>query len=49
MAGITLTVPHASFAAAGFGFIEMTLSEELDGPYGSGALLYPMRTGNHYR
>ena len=47
MGGIHLEVPAGG--AKGFKYAEVTLSEELAGPYGSGQLLYPMRTGNTYR
>jgi hypothetical protein len=47
MGGIHLEVPAG--ASGGYKYAEVTLSEELDGAYGSGALLYPMRTGNRYR
>ena len=47
MGGIHLEVPAGG--AKGFKYAEVTLSEELAGAYGSGQLLYPMRTGNTYR
>eukprot|EP01044_Picomonas_judraskeda_P008498 COSAG03_NODE_974_length_5139_cov_2.100397_7_plen_614_part_00 len=47
MGGVHLEVPVG--ASGGYKYAEVTLSEELDGLYGSGALLYPMRTGNRYR
>jgi hypothetical protein len=46
MGGIHLEVPAG---VSGYKYAEVTLSEELDGTYGSGAILYPMRTGNRYR
>ena len=46
MGGIRLTVPAGAVSTA---YAVLTLSEELTGPWGTGALLYPMRTGNHYR
>ena len=47
MGGIHLEVPPRG--AKGYKYAEVTLSEELAGAYGSGVLLYPMRTGNTYR
>ena len=49
MGGIHLEVPPPAGRSAEFKYLELTLSEELAGEYGTGALLYPMRTGNHYR
>ena len=46
MGGIQLTIPKG---AVSHKFATVELSEELDGPYGSGQILYPMRTGNLYR
>eukprot|EP00912_Choanoflagellata_sp_UC4_P000216 UC4_evm6s135 len=48
MGGIRLSIPKNALSVSAK-FAEVTLSEELDGPYGSGLLLYPMRTGNEYR
>jgi len=46
MAGVRLEIPAGAIKTK---YIQVTLSEELNGPYGSGQLLYPMRTTNHYR
>jgi hypothetical protein len=48
MGGIRITVP-ACPAADISTYAVLTLSEELTGEYGTGGLLYPMRTGNHYK
>ena len=48
MGGLTLSLPVAAFPVGSA--VRVTLGEELVGdPRTSTTILYPMRTGNHYR